>query len=69
LKRRRYDADHRRARREWLPHVDAGVVRCGRCGDLIRPGEPWDLDHLDHLGVSHPSHAAHNRAATRRRAT
>lgn len=66
LKRARYDAEHRRARRDWIPAVDTGTVRCGRCGETIRPGEPWDLDHLEHLGISHPSHAHHNRAARRR---
>ena len=31
------------SRRRWL----AGGVRCARCGEPIRPGEPWDLGHVD----------------------
>jgi hypothetical protein len=27
--------------------VAAGMVRCARCADLIQPGEPWDLGHVD----------------------
>lgn len=69
----RYDAHHRRLRRHWAPYVAIGSVRCGRAlvgqclhaVKLIRPGESWDLDHVDELGRSHPSHADCNRAARR----
>jgi hypothetical protein len=27
--------------------VEAGMVRCARCGERILPGEAWDLGHLD----------------------
>ena len=23
------------------------MVRCARCGELIEPGTPWDLGHVD----------------------
>ena len=64
IKRARYDADHRRIRRAWLPYVLEGIVRCGRCAELIDVGEPWDLDHLP-TGRQHPSHASCNRKARR----
>jgi hypothetical protein len=40
------------------PFVEAGCVRCARCGELIKPGEKWHLDHDDfdrsrYLGASH----------------
>jgi hypothetical protein len=66
IKRARYDRQHRAERRAWAPLVATGTVRCGRCAEPIAIGEAWDLDHLEHLGISHPSHASHNRAATRR---
>jgi hypothetical protein len=31
--------------------VEAGMVRCARCGDLIHAGEPWDLGHVDGHGA------------------
>jgi hypothetical protein len=30
--------------------VEAGMVRCARCGELIKPGEPFDLGHVDGSG-------------------
>lgn len=57
----RYGQDHRALRREWLPHVRAGTVICCRCPDLIKPGEPWDLDHR--MNGSFPAHASCNRSA------
>lgn len=70
----RYDARHRRLRRKWIPFVLLGTVRCGRsyvgqclhASPIIDPAEAWDLDHLDELSRSHPSHADCNRAAARR---
>lgn len=58
----RWDAAHRARRRAWVPVVATGTVPCARCGVLIRPGEPFDLDHLAE-GLSLPSHALCNRAA------
>jgi hypothetical protein len=32
--------------------VEAGMVRCARCGELIHAGESWDLGHVDGTGRS-----------------
>jgi len=40
---RGYGQAHRARRRGIAPMVEAGIVRCARCGELIRPGEPCDL--------------------------
>lgn len=59
----RYGAVHQALRRRMLPSAVGSP--CVRCGDLIGPGEPIDLDHADdgsgrYLGFAH----AHcNRAA------
>jgi hypothetical protein len=59
---------HRRRRKELEPVVARGLTPCARCGELIRPGEPWDLDHLDGgVGYRGPSHARCNRATSRHR--
>jgi len=61
---RGYGVVHQKTRKRWAPLVAAGDVKCARCGQLIRPGEPWDLDHADdRKGYIGPSHAACNRAA------
>lgn len=64
-----YGYHHQMERKRWKPQVDAGSVLCARCGYLIVPGTPWDLDHDDadrsrYLG---PSHAKCNRGAPRRK--
>lgn len=43
----RYAWPHRRTRLHLAPLVASGSVRCTRCGELIAPGEAWDLDHDD----------------------
>ncbi len=58
---RRYDANHRRLRREWSAIVNTGTVNCTRCGQPITPGTMWDLDHIH--GGQAPAHASCNRAA------
>jgi hypothetical protein len=61
----RYGGNHRRERRRWESKVRKGVVPCSRCGELIQPGQRWDLDHADdgdprsYLG---PAHSRCNRA-------
>jgi hypothetical protein len=55
---RGYGREHKRMRARLAPQVATGTVRCARCGVLIAPNEPWDLDHDDfdrtvYLGASH----------------
>jgi hypothetical protein len=45
-----YGSAHRARRRQLAPMVEAGIVRCARCGELIRPGDFWDLGHIDGSG-------------------
>jgi len=60
---RGYDQAHKRLRARWAREVATGRVGCARCGDLIAPDEPWDLDHADdRAGYLGPSHARCNRA-------
>lgn len=60
-----YDREHRNTREELAPLVLAGGVRCARCGDPIRPGQPWDLDHddTDKSRYRGPSHRWCNQSA------
>lgn len=55
---RGYGADHRRARTAATPAVDAGRATCWRCGERIRPGEPWDMGHDDSGRERGPEHAS-----------
>ena len=61
---RGYGAAHQARRRALAPSVASGSMKCARCGEFIRPDEPWDLDHdasrSFYLG---PSHSRCNRAA------
>jgi hypothetical protein len=58
-------------RLEWAPLVAGGGVRCARCGEPIKPGEPWDLGHDDLYPAlySGPEHVRCNRAAPNRLST
>ena len=45
-------------RKRFAPLVASGAMSCARCGELIRQGEKWCLDHDDldrsrYIGVSH----------------
>jgi len=61
---RGYDAEHDRRRRAWAPRVARGSVSCARCGELITPGQAWDLGHTDdRTGWTGPEHATCNRSA------
>jgi len=64
---RGYGAHHQALRERLRPEVEAGVVRCARCGQLIAPGERWDLGHDDYDRISYagPEHARCNRATNR----
>lgn len=64
--RKGYGAEHQALRRRWRPLVDAGAVVCPRCHQPIRPGQPWDLGHVDGSGrrlYSGPEHRRCNRSA------
>jgi hypothetical protein len=63
-------AAHKKLRAKLAPIVAAGGVRCAApfCGELILPGELWDLGHDDnHPGrYSGPEHRRCNRATVHR---
>jgi hypothetical protein len=70
-KERGYGAAHQKLRREWKAKVDAGGVKCSRCGHFIFQGEPWDLGHEDRDAsrstYSGPEHRRCNRATASHR--
>jgi hypothetical protein len=70
-KSQHYGRKHQELRERFLPIVLAGGVKCARCGELIAPGEPWDLGHDDHdrNRYTGPEHRACNRATAGRRWT
>jgi hypothetical protein len=48
--------------------VEAGIVRCTRCSELIKAGESWDLGHVDasdYKLYAGPEHRRCNRATAR----
>jgi hypothetical protein len=65
----KYGRSHRNRRLALALLVAAGCVRCARCGELIRPGEPWDLGHddVDRTKYSGPEHRGCNRATAAHR--
>lgn len=67
---RGYGRGHQAKRRDLEPLIATGTVNCARCGQPIRPDEPWDLGHDDHDRSRHvgPEHARCNRATRARRA-
>jgi hypothetical protein len=68
-RKRGYTSAHDRERARWVAIVAAGGVPCARCGVVIVPVEPWDLDHADdRLSYLGPSHRACNRRTSTRRA-
>lgn len=66
---RGYGSAHQKLRKVWKARVDAGGVRCARCGGMLVPGEPWDLGHddFDRSRYTGPEHARCNRATSGRR--
>ena len=68
---RGYGREHKKLRELWKSEVSKGTIRCARCKQAIRPGEPWDLGHVpgDRSRYSGPEHRRCNRATagTRRR--
>lgn len=59
---RGYGREHCRLRKQLAPVVALGAAVCVRCGGLIVPGDPWDLDHTDdRSGYNGPAHIGCNR--------
>jgi hypothetical protein len=68
IERRDYGSRHRQLRARWAPLVDAGLVNCARCSQLIAPGTDWHLDHCDdRRGYLGPSHKRCNIEASNKR--
>jgi len=42
-----YGHMHQQLREQWALVVKTGKARCSRCGRMIPPDAPWDLDHRD----------------------
>src|SRR5262245_1427081 len=65
---RGYGREHQTLRARLAPLVAAGYARCARCGETIRPGEPWDLGHGDgdRMRYAGPEHRWCNRATSGR---
>jgi hypothetical protein len=59
----RYGHSHQRLRRRLALVVAAGGATCTRCGQPIRPGQPWDLGHVEGNPYQYagPQHAMCNR--------
>ncbi len=70
---RGYGAAHKRLRAKLSPIVASGAAVCSKCGEPIKPGEPWDLAHADRTGAhwlglySGAQHRACNRATNHQR--
>jgi hypothetical protein len=60
----KYGSAHKRLRKRLAPQVAMGIVYCARCGELIDPGQPWDLGHDDSDRLRHwgPEHRRCNRS-------
>jgi hypothetical protein len=59
-----YGQTHQLQRRRIPPLVEAGLVNSARCGKRIKPGEKWDLGHVDgsgHTLYQAPEHRRCNR--------
>lgn len=58
---RGYGAAHNRERAKWKPRVEAGHATCCLCGEPIKPGSKWHLDHTpDRSGYRGVAHASCN---------
>ncbi len=61
---RGYGPEHIKERRRLEKVVKSGGAICARCGELIEPDEPFDLDHReDRTGYLGPSHRHCNQRA------
>jgi hypothetical protein len=61
---RGYGTEHRKLREDWAQLIATGSVHCAKpgCGQLIHPGEPWDLGHAPDRSYQGPEHRSCNRA-------
>ena len=67
-KQRGYGHRHRTLREQWKPKVEAGKVKCWRCGKPIRADDKWDLGHSDdRTRTMGPEHIQCNRSTATRR--
>ena len=66
---RGYGRAHKAKRASWAEVVAQGGVSCWRCGELIAPGDPFDLGHddIDRTKYRGPEHVQCNRATASRR--
>jgi hypothetical protein len=67
---RGYGHHHQQTRKAFEAAVATGTVRCARCNQSIRPGERWDLGHVDGSAkqlYSGPEHERCNRATASRK--
>ena len=62
-----YTRSHHQKREMLKPFVASGEVGCAHCGELILPGDEWDLGHSQDRRTSAPEHRRCNRATARRR--
>ena len=61
---RGYGPEHRELREHWAPRVATDAVHCHHpdCGQLIHPGEAWDLGHDERRNYRGPQHRSCNNA-------
>ena len=66
---RGYGFTHRYLRKRLERAIATGRVRCARCGNPIRPDEPWDLGHNDNdrSRYNGPEHQTCNRSTAAKR--
>ena len=65
---RGYGHTHQVERARWATILAQRAVPCARCGEPIRPGEPFDLGHTNDRKSWHgPEHPTCNRADGGRR--
>lgn len=59
---RGYGYAHQQQKASWKQFVLAGLCRCPRCGEMIRPGDAWHLGHddVDRSRYNGPEHAVCN---------
>lgn len=51
MSQRQKGARDQAARNVWRPKVEAGLARCWRCRQPIKPDQDWDLGHLEDIAT------------------